>query len=151
MAVSPRSRLTRETRLLLIVITLSAVVLIVLSRFRFPDGPAPSSSGATGATPLPLERLAARATYDELATIVADLASRVTPSIAVVRIDLDGMPRFVPALRVRPDLLLAHVSPESRLLALIGVDAQVDVAAYDEVRELVLLRVPRDPALVARL
>lgn len=92
MAVSPRARLTRETRLLLIVVTLSAVVLIVLSRFRFPDRPATASSGAT---PLPLERLAARATYDELATIIADLGTRVTPSVVVLRVDLSGTPRFV--------------------------------------------------------
>ena len=37
MSVSPRSGLSRETRLLLIVIVLSAAVLFALSRFRFPD------------------------------------------------------------------------------------------------------------------
>lgn len=148
MAVSPRARLTRETRLLLIVVTLSAVVLIVLSRFRFPDRPATASAGAT---PLPLERLAARATYDELATIIADLGTRVTPSVVVLRVDLSGTPRFVPALRVRPDLLLAHVPPDSRVLALIGLAAPVDVAAYDEARELVLLRVPPDRSAVLPL
>lgn len=148
MAVSPRSRLTRETQLLLIVISLSAVVLIVLSRFRFPDRPA---SAPTGATRLPLERLAARATYDELATIIADLGTRVTPSVVVLRVDLGGTPRFVPALRVRPDLLLAHLPAESRVLGLIGLDAPVDVAAYDETRQLLLLRVPPEPSRVMAL
>ena len=57
MGVSPRSRPSRETRLLLIVITLSAVVLVALSQFRFPDEDRVPSAGAT---PLPLERLAAR-------------------------------------------------------------------------------------------
>ena len=52
MSPSPGSRLTRETRLLLIVITLSVAVLLALSRFRFPEPP----SGDSGATAAPLER-----------------------------------------------------------------------------------------------
>lgn len=149
MSSSPGSRLSRETRLLLIIITLSVAVLVVLSRFRFPDdGPA---SATAGATPLPLERLAARATYDELATIISDLGRRVTPSVSVLRIENEGEQRFVPAIRVRPDLLLAHVSGSSRILAIIGQNVPIDIAAYDDRRELVLVRVPPDPAAVATL
>ena len=140
--------MTRETRLLLIIVVLSAAVLWVLSRLRFPEG----SPGAPHATaPLPLERLAARATYDELATIIADLGDRVTPSVSVLRLDVNGVQRFVPAVRVRPDLLLAHVMPDNRILAIVGSDALVDVAAYDESRQLVLLRVPADASRVASL
>lgn len=140
--------MSRETRLLLIVITLSAAMLLVLSRFRFPDG-APAAPGT--ATPLPLERLAARATYDELATIIAELGERVTPAVTVLRVETNGVQRFVPALRVRPDLLLAHVTADSRVLSLVGGSAPVEVAAYDETRQLVLLRVPADPSRVANL
>jgi hypothetical protein len=149
MSDSPRTRLSYETRLLLIIITLSVVVLVVLSRFRFPaDQPA---SAAAGATPLPLERLAARATYDELATIIAELGRRVTPSVSVLRVESDGDRRFVPAVRVRPDLLLAHVRASTQVLGIVGRDTPVDIAAYDEARELVLLRVPPEPAAVVSL
>ncbi len=148
MGDSPRARVSRETRMLLMIITLSVVVLIVLSRFRFPDEPAP---GKSGATPLPLERLAARATYDELATIIADLDRRVSPLVSVLRIDTNGAQHFLPALRVRPDLLLAHVSGESRILAFVNSDAPVDIAGFDPVRSLVLLRVAPEPARVAVL
>jgi len=148
MGVSPRSRPSRETRLLLIVITLSAVVLVALSQFRFPDEDRVPSAGAT---PLPLERLAARATYEELATIISELGERVTPSVVVARVETGGLQRFVPALRVRPDLLLAHVSPDSRVLALVGTTAPVEIAAYDAARELVLIRVPHAAQAVVNL
>ena len=146
MSDSPRSGITRETRMLLIVITLSAIVLVVLSRFRFPDN---GGSGTTAA--LPLERLAARATYDELATIIAELGRHVSPQVTVLRVETAGEQRFVPALRVRSDLLLAHVTGDSRIHELIGLNAPVDVAAFDAARDLVLLRVPSDPLRVAVL
>ncbi|MEX2272731.1 MAG: hypothetical protein WD690_14755 [Vicinamibacterales bacterium] len=149
MSASPRLWLSRETRLLLIVITLSVAVLVVLSRFRFPEEDAAAS--VAGATPLPLERLAARATYDELATIIAELGRRVTPSVTVLRVESADGQRFVPAVRVRPDLLLAHVRGDSRIRELIGTAAPVDIAAFDEQRELVLLRVPADPSAVVML
>jgi hypothetical protein len=146
MSSSPASRLSRETRLLLIVITLSVGVLLALSRFRFPEPPA-----GDGGSAAPLERLAARATYDELATIIAELGRRVTPSVAVLRVENGADSRFVPAVRVRSDLALAHVTPDSRIIELVGSSAGIDVAAYDERRQLVLIRVPPDPAAVVNL
>jgi hypothetical protein len=134
---------------LLIVITISAAVLLALSQFRFPNNE--ERSATTRAAALPLERLAARATYDELAGIIAGLDERISPSIVVTRIETGGQLRFVPALRVRPDLLLAHVSPDSRVLAHVGSSAPVEVAAYDEARELVLMRVPADASRVVDL
>jgi hypothetical protein len=148
MSAPPRSRLTRETRLLLIIITLSVVVLVLLSRFRFPDEAAVPGRSTT---PLPLERLAARATYDELSTIIADLGRRVTPSVTVLSVDADGQQRFVPAVRVREDLLLAHVKGEHRILAMVGTDEPVDIAAFDARRELVLLRVRPAPGAIVSL
>lgn len=149
MGASPRSGISRETRLLLVVIILSVAVLVVLSRFRFPDQR--DGDTRTGATPLPLERIAARATYDELASIVADLGRRVTPAVNVLRVETPQGNRFIPAVRMRPDILLAHVAPDSRLLSFVDLASAVDVAAYDEARHLVLLRVPPDAARVARL
>ena len=144
MGVSPRSRLSRETRLLLIVIVLSAAVLFALSQMRFPEIGSPEAA----ASPAPLERLAARATYDELAAIIASLSQRVGPYIDVLRIESAGQQRFVPAVRVRPDLVLAHVAPDHRVLAIVGAQGTPQVVAYDQPRELVLIRVAADPARV---
>jgi hypothetical protein len=149
MSVPPRSRITRETRLLLIVIALSAAVLFTLSRFRFPNQDA--ASAVTSTTPLPLERLAARATYDELATIIAELGKRVTPSVMVAQVETNGVSQFVPALRVRSDLLLAHLEPSARVVSFVGSTAPVDVAAYDESRRLALFRVTPDGSPVVDL
>lgn len=150
MGDSPRSGISRETRMLLIVITLSVVVLVVLSRFRFPDNGGPAAANA-GATPLPLERLAARATYDELASIIAELGRRISPQVTVLRVETAGEQRYVPALRVRPDLLLAYVSGDTRILEFVDLDVPVDIAGFDEARELVLLRVPAEPLRVATI
>lgn len=137
--------------MLLIVITLSVIVLAVLSQFRFPDTEGGGAHERPGATPLPLERLAARATYDELATIIAELSRAVSPKVSVLRVDAAGEQRFVPALRVRPDLLLAHVRGDDRILSIVNAAAPVDVVAFDAERELVLLRVPADASAVVAL
>lgn len=146
MSGSPRLWLSRETRLLLIVIVLSVGVLMTLARLRFPETEADSTTSQA-----PLERLAARATYDELAAIIADLGSRVGPFVEVLRVDAAAGPRFVPAVRVRPDLALAHVPPDGRLLAIVDGAAAPDIVAYDETRELVLLRVAADPGRVVEI
>ena len=134
--------------MLLIVITLSVVVLVVLSRFRFPDTGGAAGANA-GATPLPLERLAARATYDELASIIAELGRRISPQVTVLRVETAGEQRYVPALRVRPDLLLAYVSGDTRILEFVDLNVPVDIAGFDQQRDLVLLRVPPEPQRVA--
>jgi len=144
MSSSPHTRLSRETRLLLIVIVLSVAVLLTLSRFRFPE----ATAGEDSASPAPLQRLAARATYDELAAIIADLGERVQPFVEVLRVETAGQNRFVPAVRVRPDLALAHVEPDSRIVAVIDRPGTPEVAAYDEARQLVLVRVAVDPGRV---
>jgi len=149
MSDSSRSRLTRETRLLLMVITISVGVLLALSRFRFPE---PGTQEGRPPAAAPLQRLAARATYDELASIIAELGRQVSPYVTVLRVESAGQLRFVPAVRVRPDLLLAHVTGDSRVLGLVGSGTGAPaIAAYDAARELVLVRVPHDAAAVVRL
>lgn len=144
MGVSPRSRPSRETRLLLIVIIVAVAVLLTLSRFRFPESPAQEGRGSAA----PLERLAARATYEELASIIAELGTRISPFVAVLRVEAAGQQRFVPAVRVRPDLALAHVSGDSRILAIVGGAEAPEVVAMDATRQLVLVRVPFEPSRV---
>lgn len=73
----------RETRLLLATIGVSVAMLLLLARFRFPD----ESTRGTAEPPVaPLERLAARATFDELASTMADLERRLATRVELVRI-----------------------------------------------------------------
>ena len=161
---TPRRGVSRETRLLVVTITIAGVVLLLLSRMRFPEQPP-----IVAAPPAPLERLAARATYDELAGIVAGVERRIAPSLVVLRLapETDGAPRtltdalgpespgegvrHVPALRITPSTAIAAIGPGLRLVGIVGASAdaadaasaaEVDIAAADPVRRLALVHVP---------
>ena len=67
----------RDSRLLALVILIAVAVLVVLARFRFPQ----TDTGPAAVTPGPLERLAARATYDDLAAAVHTALQRVEPAL----------------------------------------------------------------------
>ena len=69
---APEAR--RETRLLLATIAVSVGMLLLLARFRFPEEAGRQTVEPAAA---PLERLAARATFDELAGTMADLERRI--------------------------------------------------------------------------
>lgn len=150
---------SRETRLLLLTIAVSAAVLLVLARFRFPNQPpAPPAQ--------PLEQLATRATFEELAGILERLDRTIAPSVMVLRVAspdtlmprtlteiLDGAEAtvetasYVPALRVRPDAAIALLGPEQTVQSLVGDDRAVPlVIARDPIRRMSLIRVPPPPA-----
>lgn len=123
----------RETRLLLGTIVVSVAVLVLLAQFRFPDEMVREDGEAPAA---PLERLAARATFDELATIMADLERRLASRLAIVRIQPERMsgPLAV-ALRMTPDRAVLLLGPGESLALepdpvhpLIGRDATRDLA-----------------------
>ena len=71
----------RENRLLVITIVVSIATLLLLSRFRYPaqDRQPPPLAA-------PLERLAAHATFDELATTIAQLRAAWRPTLVVLRV-----------------------------------------------------------------
>jgi hypothetical protein len=147
---------SRETRLLLVTVIVSAGVLGVLSQFRFPD------TQRVEPPVQPLERLAARATFDELAGIIERLERRIAPSLVVLRVggrvtpsprglrDLLAEPDtrpvrsgFVPSLRVRPDIAVALLDPGVSVQGVLGdLQAVPLVLAVDPVRRLALVRVP---------
>jgi S1-C subfamily serine protease len=154
----PGGRVSRETRLLIATVTVSVLVLLLLSRFRFDE---PSSIPA--AAPAPLQRLAARATYDELAAIVAGIERNVSPSLVVLRLSpqADTTPRdliqvlrsaptdegvrHVAALRLDETTAIAAILPGTRILGMVGQadDAPPpEIIAADPVRRLALVRVP---------
>ncbi len=155
----PRRGISREMRLLALTITVSAIVLVVLSRFRFPEQPA-----FVAVSPAPLERLAARATYDELASIVAGLERTIAPSLVVLRLaaehdtapralgDIlralpdDRAPRHAPALRLDGNTAVAAgIDATSRIVGIVGPDNSTppaELLAADPLRRLALVRVP---------
>ena len=135
-----------EVRLLVTTIVVSVAALLLLARLRFPERPAPPVTAA----PV-LERLAARATFDELAGIIANVQSRVAPLMVAVTLVEDpgarfagerpaSLPRRTLALRVDAQTAIAPVPAGMRADRLVASDAPVQILAVDEVRGLILLR-----------
>lgn len=135
----PGHRNGRETRLLLVTIAISVGVLLLLARFRFPDEP---SSRPVESAPAPLERLAAQATYDELASIMADLDRRLTPRVWVMRSTSAGVPgSMIVAPRVTPDRAVALVDVGETLESATP-GTGTEVLTHDIVRGIGVIRVP---------
>ncbi len=137
----------REIRLLVLVIVVAVAGLIVLARFQFPAADLVTVSP----TPPPLERLSARAPFQELADVVASAAGRVTSVVTTITVQGAPLPaprgkstppppgpeRLAVALRVRADRLLAFVPAGFKPTLLGGQPAQV--VAADDRRGLALL------------
>ncbi|HET7746862.1 MAG TPA: PDZ domain-containing protein, partial [Vicinamibacteria bacterium] len=128
-------------------VIVAGAALLLLAQFRFPR------SAAAPEAPAPLERLAARATYDELAAIMADVQARLSAGVVALKVRAAGEDArgdawshvFVPALRVGADLALARVGWDWSELELAD-GSPVTVVARDHVRGLVTVRVAPDPA-----
>lgn len=137
---------SRETRLLLLTVALSVAALLALARFRFP-GQEPLELPAQ-----PLQRLAARAAFEDLSAAVTRAAERLRPALQVVRIpaavtDVRGLaledvlwskpgesaPRLALAFRFREDATLVVSPPHAWPSGAAGVRAR------DEVRGLLVL------------
>ena len=126
----------REIRLLLLVIAVAVAVLLVLARFRFPE------ADIVGVTPNPnpLERIGTRSTFDDLAAAVTEAADRLIPFVSTIEFGPASasapVPHtFVPALRVRPGVVLAHAPAGMSPI----LPAGVQIIALDADREVVLL------------
>jgi hypothetical protein len=156
----------RETRLLVLVVGVAIAVLLLLAQWQFP-----SSSLSVSPNAAPLAGLAARATFDEMSSSMADVIGRVSPLTTVIPLERDviaepgpasgrGGPvretaaeavpparpvRWALAVRVRPDLALVHVP--TGLRPRVGPEAPIEVVAHDLAREMMLIRVA--PATVA--
>ena len=137
----------RETRLLLATIAVSAGMLLLLARFRFPDE---ASRPNAEPAPAPLERLAARATYDELASVMADLERRINPSLFALGTQGDDGLRYLPAVRVTADRAVLLL-PSDRRLVSIGTTPGPPIVLRDPTTELVVVQTPPAEASVAVL
>lgn len=118
------ARSGRDTRLLVVTIAVSIVMLLVLARFRFPAQPAP----VVEPPPQPLERLAARATYDELTTILRDVDTRVSDTVAGVTIAVSDNQNTGPVAEARVQTVAVRL-PDGRAIALTHPGQPIDRAA----------------------
>ena len=135
----------RETRLLLVTIAVSVATLLLLARFRFPE----DDIQPTDPAPAPLERLAARATYDELATIMADLERRIGPALEILALQTDRPgAMYVAAPRLTSDRAVALVARDERLAPVTGDTAPV-IIARDPSLEAAVLQVSGASEVVA--
>ena len=152
----PSERTGRDARLLALVIVVSLAVLLLLAQFRFPV-----TAGGTPAPPPPgpLERLAARSTYDDLAATVANLVQRVTSSVVILQLNLLppeekpsgkksapapepllGPPRLIAAIRVGQDLAVTYLPPGYQVTGGQGLSGPVQVVASDPARGIAIVR-----------
>lgn len=103
------TRVSRETRLLILVIGVAVVVLFVLAQVRFPEAEVRLST----VTPAGLDRLAAKSNYDDLASAVNTAMQGVEASVVVF--EAIGVPdgskqeehRRIQAIRLRDGLAIA--------------------------------------------
>jgi S1-C subfamily serine protease len=123
----------RETRLLIVTITVSIAMLLILARFRFPQTPARTLEPA----PAPLERLAARATYDELAQIMSSLQTRLAPTVEVLPLQEGGHAGYVVAPRVAGNRAIGIIDKNAELAAL---PPGVSLLSRDDERGIIVLQ-----------
>lgn len=137
--VAPHTSGSRETRLLFATIAVSLLMLAVLARFRFP---AQGSAETAEPAPAPLERLAAQASYDELASTMGELERRVKPSLVAMKAGHTP----VVAVRVTADRAVAWV-PAGAVVTVEG--GQSDVLGRDPSSGIAVVTVaPDDGAVV---
>jgi hypothetical protein len=148
---APEERSGREIRLLLLVIIVAVAGLLVLARFRFPA----ADIVTVTPTPSPLDRIAVRAPFEEMAGVTAAAASHVLPLVAVLDVEPPPEPapkkaertpaaapavpvvHRLPALRVAADRLLAFVPAGMRPVRVSGRPARI--VGEDAARGLVLV------------
>jgi serine protease Do len=122
-------------RLLLVTIAVSVGMLLLLARFRFPDEATRQTAEPAAA---PLERLAASATYDELASIMGDLERRVRPTVVSLAVQGPSSIAYIPAVRLTEDRAVAILAADRRLADVNGVPAPT-IVARDPARNLIVV------------
>lgn len=149
-------------RLLILSIVVSGAVLLLLARIRFPDRPP-----VVDTTSQPLTRLAARASFEELATRVARVEASVAPNLLVLRLagGVDDAPvrlsdltssaalayrdtGHVPALRIDAAAAVASVPPGvaiSGIVGPVGPGENAGIIGTDPIRHIARIRVPQGP------
>lgn len=144
----------RETRLLVLVVGVAIIVLLLLAQWQFP------ASSLSGVSPgsAPLAGLAARATFDEMASTMADVIGRVSPTAVVVPLERqleiieeegEGVDAGEGGSSVPPEALPdAEADSEGEDLAL-PVEPDAWALALRVRRDLALLQVPAGFAVLS--
>ena len=158
-------RPSHESRLLIVTITVSALVLLLLAQLRFPDAIDVGEPALA-----PLDRLAASPSYDQLASSIARVEATIGPSIFVLRLapDTESPPlrladllvppqettrtiRHVPVLRIGTTTALAAIDGEARIDGIVGPfdpRATATIIGSDPIRRVAALRVSGSPTRV---
>ena len=139
-----RPSVARDTRLLLAIVVISVALLWVLARIRFPDR-------AQTPNPVPpvLAQLAPPSAFDDMSATVAQVESRLQPSLVELEVQRhsDGRRRAgvirnkVLALRFRPGLAVAWLGPDSDFDAVETMPLDALEVARDRASRLVVIRV----------
>lgn len=108
-----RPRVSRETRLLLTAGVMAVAALWLLARIRFPERPVTPNP-----VPAVLSQLASGPKYDDLAGEIAQLQTRVQPSLLALELssatlDSSRATHATAAIRLRDDLAVMLVPPGS--------------------------------------
>jgi PDZ domain-containing protein len=108
-----RPRVSRETRLLLTAGVLAVAALWLLARIRFPERPVTPNP-----VPSVLSQLASGPKYDDLAEEIAQLQTRVQPSLIALDVPSATLgslqtSHWTAAIRLRDDLAVTLVPPGS--------------------------------------
>ena len=123
---------------LLVTIAVSIGVLLLLARFRFPEQAAESPATPAAA---PLERLAARAAYEELASTMADLERRLAGRVVVLRVEpTRDTGSFIVAPRLTADRAVAVLQPSEMLPG--DTEGTSRILARDVARQFAVVSVP---------
>jgi hypothetical protein len=148
--------------LLLLTVVVCAGVLLLMARLRFPES---APAALPEVSPPPLERLAARASYDALAADVQRVEPLIAPNLLVLRItpralseprtlrealspgDAAAAVRHVAALRVSDDIAVATIDSGTRIDGIVGETGggTASILAVDPVRRVARIRVPPAP------
>lgn len=133
-----RPRVSRETRLLLTAGVLAVAALWLLARIRFPERPVTPNP-----VPSVLSQLASGPKYDDLAGEIAQLQTRVQPSLLALNVPsgpLGSLPisHWTAAIRLRDDLAVTLVPPGSNRER----RNDATILAYDAASGLAVARVP---------
>jgi PDZ domain-containing protein len=138
-----RPAVSRETRLLLIIVLVSLSMLWVLARVRFPGRPKTPNP-----VPPVFAQLAPPSAFEDIASSVAQLGPRVEVSLTTVEVRQPSSggaagPAHLalPALRVRNDLAVASMDSAAEVFETPD-GAGVSVVARDPATHLAVFRVP---------
>ena len=133
-----RPRVSRETRLLLTAGVLAVAALWLLARIRFQDRPVTPNP-----VPSVLSQLASGPTYDDLASEIAQLQTRLQPSLLALDVPSAALGAMqtshrIAALRLRDDLVVTLLPPGLSP----GTWNDANVRARDPASGLAVVRVP---------